>query len=246
MRTRWIVVGLALAACQCESGPKPSRNSAPLLTASVPGAGADVHEHMAAHLDAAYALQAAIAQGRLGDARDQAAWFATHDMDVPPAWQPYVDDMRGAAIRIKAADDVAGAGLELGRLGHACGSCHEAQHARVAQAYFPAPADGATLELQMARHTWAATRLWQGVIGPTDELWVEGARAMATTRFDILGATHEKPNAEVIELAERLHTQAEQAIVQTEHASRAQLYGEMMETCASCHRIVRPHPVARH
>jgi cytochrome c556 len=207
---------------------------------------ADVHEHMAAHLDAASALQAAIAQGRLGDARDQAAWFATHDMEVPSQWQGYVDDMRGAALRIKAADDVARAGLELGRLGHACGSCHEAQQARVAQAHGPAPADGATLDQQMARHTWAAVRLWQGIIGPTDELWVEGARVMATTRFDILGSTHDKPNAEVIELAERLHEQAQQASVQTEHAARAQLYGEMMATCASCHRITRPHPVARH
>lgn len=200
---------------------------------------------MAAHLESAYALQAAIAQGRLADARDHAAWFATHDMRVPARWQGYVDDMRVAAVRIQAGDDVAAAGLQLGRLGHACGSCHEAQQARVAFAYVPPPPHGTTLEVQMARHTWAAARLWQGVIGPADQLWLEGAHAMTTTPLDLVASMHGKPNVEVIELAERLQEQAQAATELTDHASRAQLYGEMMDTCASCHRIVRPHPVAR-
>lgn len=244
-RTRWLAVGLALAACHCESGPAPARKPAVPILESVPAAAPGMRKHMAAHLDAAAGLQAAIAQGRLSDARDQAAWFATHDMDVPLEWRPYVDEMRYAALRIKGADDLATAGLSLGRLGRACGACHEAMSARPALAYAPPPADGNTLDAQMERHQWAAARLWEGVIGPADRLWLEGARVMTTTRFDIARSVHEKPNADVLELAERLHEQAKQAITLTDAAARAQHYGEMLDTCASCHSIVRTRPVAR-
>jgi cytochrome c556 len=198
---------------------------------------------MRAHFAAVAELQAAIAQGRLIDARETARWFASHEMDAPPSWSPYVDEMRYAAMRIERAKDVAAAGAQIGRLGRACSSCHQAQDAHPAFAYEPPPTDVNTLEAQMARHQWAAARLWEGVVGPADQLWDEGARVMAMTRFDVAKSAHEKPNPDVIELAERLRDQSTQAITIKDHNARAAFFGDMMETCASCHSIVRPAPV---
>ncbi|HEY5924172.1 MAG TPA: hypothetical protein VIV11_20985 [Kofleriaceae bacterium] len=202
-----------------------------------------MRKHMSAHFGAAVELQAAIVHGRLGEARDTARWFATHDMDVPVTWRPYVDEMRDSAMRITRARDVESAGVQIGRLGRACSACHEAQHARPAFAYTPAPLDDATLEAQMVRHQWAAARLWEGLVGPADQLWDEGARVMATSQLDIAKSGHAKPNADVAELAERLREQTMQAIATTDRTARAALFGEMMGTCASCHSIVRPAPV---
>lgn len=213
----------------------------PRAVAPVQRAGTQIH--MRAHLAAAEALQAAIADGRLIDAREQAAWLVGHPMDAPPSWTPYIDQMRFAAMRIEHARDVADAASQIGHLGRACSSCHEAHGARPAFAYEPPPEDDATLDAQMARHQWAAARLWEGLVGPADQLWAEGAHVLATARLDIARSAHEKPNADVIELAERLRDQAREAVTLTQRDARAEWFGAMMGTCASCHSIVRPAPV---
>jgi len=231
---------LALATCHCESGS--ARSPAPVAP-RVPSENRDVRTHMAAHLSAAAELQAAIAQGRLADAREQAAWFASHEMEAPPAWSAHIVEMRYAASRIRGASDVATAGSQIGRLGRACSSCHEAQHAKPAFAYEPVPADDGTLEAQMQRHQWAAARLWEGLVGPDDQRWDDGARVLATTQFAVAQSAHKKPNAEAIELGERMREQASEAIEVRDHDARASYFGTMMETCASCHTLVRPAPV---
>lgn len=197
-------------------------------------------QHMASHFEAAAALQTAIAHGRLVDARDRAHWFASHEMDAPLSWRPYLDEMRYAALRIERARDVATAGAQIGLLGRACGACHEAHAAKPAFRYELPPSNDTTLDAQMHRHQWAAARMWQGVVGPADQAWQDGARVMATTRLDVAATAHEKPNTETFELAEQLRDQATRALAITDRDEQATFYGEMMETCASCHSIVRP------
>jgi cytochrome c553 len=148
-------------------------------------------------------------------------------------------------VSIERAGDVAAAGLQLGKLGGTCAACHVAERAKLTFAYEPPPLQDDTLESQMALHEWAGARLWQGLIGPADAPWLEGARAMRAARFDAAKSVHAKPNARVMELGELLHEQAREAGRTTDREARAQLYGHMMTTCSSCHAIVRPAPVAR-
>ena len=216
---RWFAIGLALTACE----------SASQTTVESPAPPRAAHSH--ADVEAAANLQLAIVQGRLSDAHDIADRLAS------------IAELRPSAQRIAHAGDVAAAGAELGRLGHACGSCHAAARARPVLASGAAPTDDTTLPAQMARHQWAAVQLWQGVSGPADQAWSEGARVMAATPCDVTKRVHEKPNAEVFELAERLRDQAQHAAALTDADARAGLYGEMMATCASCHSILRPHAV---
>ncbi|HEY5923816.1 MAG TPA: hypothetical protein VIV11_19175 [Kofleriaceae bacterium] len=228
---RWFAIGLALTACE----------SAPQATAESPAQPQPAHSRE--QLEAAASLQLAIMQGRLADARDLAGQLAVHEMPARSGWQPYVAELRDSAHLIARADDVAAAGAELGRLGRACGSCHAASGARPVLAAGVAPTDDTTLAAQMLRHQWAAVQLWQGVSGPADQAWQDGARVMVATRADVHKRVHEKPNAEVFMLAERLHEQARHAAALTDVDARAGLYGEVMATCASCHTIMRPHPV---
>lgn len=206
-------------------------------------ARAALHAHMAAHLTAASALQAAVADGRLSCARDTARWLASQDMAMPLGAALHVEAMRAAARRIADAADVPTAGAHLGELERACASCHQARGATPAFAAVPLPAAGASSDARMRRHAWAAVRLWEGLIGPADARWRDGARVMAETPFDADRFVHERPNVYVVELAERLHEQAAAAAALTDLDERAVAYGELMEVCASCHAIVRPTPV---
>lgn len=199
---------------------------------------------MAEHLQTAHDLQLAIAQGRLANARSLAHWFASHPMQAQSGWRSYIDDMRDAAHEIERAQDVASAGLQLGRVGFACGSCHETSGGRPMFSYGPLPREvDDALDAQMERHQWAAKRLWEGVIGPSDREWMEGATVIAANILDVRRMAHEKPNAEVSALAERLQMYGRQAQDLRTLSERARFYGDMMSTCAGCHQILRPHPV---
>jgi cytochrome c556 len=242
IRSHTMVIVLALTACHCEStSPRPAtRQPAPPITQTMRD-----QMHMAEHLQSARALQQAIAHGRLRDARELAAWFASHPMREQAPFQKHVMAMRGAALRIHDAQDVATAGGELGRLGTACASCHLEAGVTPTFTYGGPPREMEdSLEAQMERHEWAAIRLWEGVIGPSEREWSEGATVLAVDSVDVSKMTHEKPNADVVSLAERLQQQARQALTLDDPGERARFYGEMMTTCASCHQIVRPHPIA--
>ncbi len=199
---------------------------------------------MTAHVDAITALQAAVVDGRLADARLHAEWLAEHEMAAPAQWRPYIDKMRDAAVRIAHASDVASAGAGLGELGHACASCHLAFDARLAFSYRTAPGDEHTLADQMLRHRWAAARLWEGVFGPSDAQWNAGARVTSNLQLDLAATVHEAPNADVFAFGEQLREQGDRARTITAAGDRARFYGELMATCAGCHAIVRPSPVA--
>lgn len=215
---------VALLAAACETGPQPAPATADLTASRV-----------AAHGPATRELQRAIADGRLADLRDQAHWLETQQLD---------DATTAAARRIEHAPDVAAASAELGALGRACSGCHLQRDIRVTRYQEPLPADDGTLAARMQRHAWGAARLWQGVSGPADDAWLEGARVMATTPLEVSRMMHERPNVEVVELAGRLSEQTTRAAAVIDRDSRATLLGEVMQTCAECHRIAHPQPVA--
>jgi len=239
MQHFWLSIGLALTACESAprsalEGPDPES-----LAQQTPARW----PHSRAHAEAAADLQLAIAQGRLADARDQGRWFTLHPMMEQPGWRPYLDEMSTTALHIANANDLAAAGVELGRLGHACGGCHQASGANVSLVSATAPVDTSSLSAQMHRQQWAAARMWEGLSRGNDRAWTDGATVMVGTPVDIHGQMRDKPNVEAFELAERLHDQATHASALGDLDARANHYGEVMQTCAGCHRILRPQPV---
>lgn len=230
-RSRVVLIGAAGAALLicCESAPQPAPSIAePGLRPVSPTRGSQ-------HAMMGRELERAVADGRLGDLRDAARSLATQQLD---------EATLAAAQRIERAPDVIAASAELGGLARACGGCHAARGVTIAVTREVLPANAVTLAGQMRHHQWAATRLWEGVSGPTDDAWADGVRVMATTRFAVAQMMHEKPNVEVVELNERYSDQVMRARTLADQDARAALLGDLMATCAGCHRIVHPQPIA--
>jgi cytochrome c553 len=120
------------------------------------------------------------------------------------------------------------------RVASACAACHEAHAASVLRRPTRVPADRPTLAAQMARHQWAADRLWEGIVAPDDDHWTSGLYVLANTNMPVL-------DRDGPQLAKKLRDQAAAAYRQrrTDHASRAKTYGDLLVTCWGCHAGVR-------
>jgi cytochrome c556 len=226
---------------EIESAKKTARVQVP-ADAAVPGDAA-IKQHMLEHFAAVSELQRAIARGHLDDAKKHARWLLEHDETLLAGWQPFVDEMRAAAAAVNQARDLPGAGVLAARLGRACSRCHQERSAVVAFAWEPAPDDGPTLQLQMKRHQWAAARLWEGLVGPSNEMWTQGSEVLATAKLDVLAATGGSARGDVAALASKVNELARRAGTTTDVDARSKLYGELLSTCAGCHQLVRPTAV---
>lgn len=93
------------------------------------------------------------------------------------------------------------------------------------------------MSAQMARHQWAADRLWEGIVGPSDSHWRSGLYVLANTHLTSIEV--DRPA-----LANRMRTLALDAynVPAKSLAERAATYGELLVTCAQCHasRFAKP------
>ena len=224
--------------------PPPDASKTPLSdAAAAPGPkGPEIKAHMREHFAVVSALQLAIARGQLAEAQGYATWLASHVEPEVEGWAPYVAGLKTAAQNVAAAKDLPGAAAVAPTLARACAACPQAQGAIVAFTWSEAPEASDELPAQMKRHQWAAARLWDGLVGPSDTLWREGAAVLATTKLDAVGAAGGVARGDVGALASNIRQLATKAEALTDQDERAALYGELLSTCAGCHMLVRPQP----
>ena len=246
---RAILSLLLITACRRDEQPPPPvpAGSGSAITASPPAIDAaepqTLKEHMRRHFAAITELQRAIARGHLDAAKELAAWLADHAEPPQEGWQANLDELHLAAQEVTKAKDLPTAASLAARLGRACSKCHEARDAIVTFEWEPPPEEGPALATQMKRHQWAAARLWDGLVGPSDQLWSEGASVLATTQLDTFQAAGGTNRGDVAALAANVRALAGRAAKVEDHDARAVLYGELLSTCAGCHQLVRPNPV---
>ena len=92
----------------------------------------------------------------------------------------------------------------------------------------------------MARHLWAMERLWEGLVTPSDAAWAAGSGVLADE--PLAGSSFSDDpqlEAELAELAGRIHALGAEAATVVELGPRGQLYGQMLATCAPCHTRVQ-------
>ena len=198
---------------------------------------ADIAEHMHYHHDAMIDIQQAIIAGSLDDARDPARWLLEHDQPagLPAAGNDFVVAMREAAEIVRNAEDLETAAEAASQMGLACGNCHLASDVVVEFEEVGQPSDQIKDRPHMQRHQWAADRMWEGLIGPSEQAWSRGANLLfeSPIKPDVL-ASH-GGGEEVVGMSRRIHQLAGNATVVSDPAERVEIYAEFIANCGSCH-----------
>lgn len=208
--------GLALSACA--GGPDPEQGTT----------------HMGAHYGQVDEIQEAVVAGDVEDTRRPARWVASHTgREFPEAAGPALEQMRSEARIMLEQTQILEIAHSLGRMGNACGSCHTALKVKVPFTVDEPPASSATPADHMQRHAWAVDRLWEGLAGPSDASWRAGAGALVHMPIDF------GSNDQANRLAARVHELSDKAAAATTARDRAQVYGDLLETCALCHSALR-------
>lgn len=184
------------------------------------------------------AMRTALLKNDANSVRDFLAWIATRaDLpDLDARARALAEDPR---IQPGQADpgDLIDLGAEaLGDVGLACGACHARAGAGPSFAPLATPAMTESMSDHMGRHLWAMDRLWDGIIGPNDQRWVEG-----------VGALHDHPiDAERLEGRDGglspsdymdwwIHQPGPSVGLTATGAGRGRFYGQMLTACAACH-----------
>lgn len=196
-----------------------------------------VRFHMYRHFDASRAIERLLVRGNLDDAQALARSMAS--VPEPVALEPWARQLalvRERAAALAGTQFVDEACQRAASLSEACARCHLDTDAVATFVRPPeAPLDQPTIDARMARHRWAADRLWEGMVGYADGPWGAGLDVLAETPlpFRVIGT-------ERIMLATRLQQLADEARRRQPHdtlAERTQTYGEILSTCAECHAV---------
>jgi cytochrome c553 len=211
--------------------------AAPPPSAPSDARGDTLRLHMHGNFDLLRAIERLLIRGRLEDA----ARLATAIAEVPdaPAHGSYaahavrVRDRAAAVARATALDQACALDAQLAA---ACGDCHvESGAAPMFRQFPPLPADLPTVAGRMARHRWAADRLWEAMIGGADEPWKAGLDVLAAAPLEFADRPDRAP------LARALHQLAVTARKRLDvRDRRATAYGELLAACAACHTAPPP------
>lgn len=249
-RTRTVILvglGLVAAASGCRDRAS-SRKSAPpppiAIDAGAPrpiDAALTVRAHMDEHFGAIVQVEQAVMRGQLAEAQDAATYLSQHtEAGGLVGADPFVAAVRAAAHDVATAPDLTRAAAHAGTLGLQCVRCHIARSAIVSFGWEAMPPDDGSIEARMRRHQWGSARMWEGLIGPSDELWREGAGLIAGNDLDALAAAAAPNAVGVKELVAQVRALAQQATAVTTAEDRAPLYGQLLVACAGCHLQARP------
>ena len=248
LRVRLLALGVVLAACpRPEAEPGSAAKAEPAASPSVtPPAPAEEPPRidaealaMVEHFGRARALREAVIAGELEDLRAPATWLSEqiNAATFPARWRGHVEALQGAARRLVAVETMDAAGAEVAAIAGACGACHEDLKSGPRLTIPPLPEHVPGTGAHMARHQWAAERMWEGLVIPSDEAWRQGAAALAEAPLaaESVSENVELPE-EALAMRERVHGLGARGQSVGERAERVKIYGEFVAACATCHK----------
>jgi cytochrome c553 len=228
-----VLIFLLGLACGPKREPSPPP-VAPTVEVDVAPATA-LDARMFEHFGYATTAQQAVIAGDLPGAKKAGALLAA----LPPVegadahWNEDLGGVRAAAGAVAASTSITEAGIAVAGLGRACGDCHHREQRGPKPpvdelgSVFNAPSE------PMARHQWATTWMWFGVIGADPAAYDAGLTILAEPpTWD-----PKRTNPSYAGLQSRL-----QALAQASNRTgedRTALYGALLGTCAACHMNYR-------
>jgi hypothetical protein len=196
---------------------------------------------MSEHMRDAGRIKEAVIAGDLDEVRVPARRLSEQLAadEIPQAQRPHAREAARLAEVALNTDDLAVAAGAVAGLGLACGGCHAAVAGgprALAIGGVPTPAEHDP-KAQMARHQWAADHLWLALVARTDDAWQTAAEALASAPLNIEDITADVELTEdVLRLPDRVHELGRRARMTGSWDERATIYGEVLASCAACHR----------
>ncbi len=204
-------------------------------------------EHMGSHFTYGTKVRDSVINGDLSALRRYARWIAEHKSpdELSTKWRKYVQAMQDAAQRAHDADDLASAAHRVAELAASCGGCHSILGGPETKLTDP-PAMGPTTTANMMRHQWAAKTMWEALTMPSDEAWQRAVGVMLDAPLVPENLANSQsiaraPNAarDVERWSREVHEISKQARDDRRMRERVRAYGQLLNTCASCHNAVR-------
>lgn len=180
----------------------------------------------------------AVIVGDLEAAREPANALADHRYaaDLPAAWEESLDRLQDAARQAAVARDLPAAARGVAEMARVCGDCHLAASGKAELGDSSEPASGKTdsVEERMGRHILALDRMWIGLTGPSDDAWRDGAKVLVHAPAKTRGQELTPEFRAALREVRALGTRAERAAGSVQ---RAEVYGQLLSTCAGCHAL---------
>ena len=200
-----------------------------------------VKHHMRQRIEDLRTIERMLVAGKLEEAKTL-AFMLTRPADLVPE-DPNTRALTLAAGALVNARTIDEALYAAARTASACARCHVAtQNVPVFKMPSQAPPDRPAMDAQMARHQWAADRLWEGIVGASDAHWRAGLYVLATSPLP--HTTTKAPD-----IALRMQQLARKALDEPAPTldARAETYGDLLVTCAACHSapLTRAQPRRR-
>ena len=210
-----------------------------LLVAGVAGSAQTDHPSTPHHFGLVISIHDAVVRGDVEEARKQARALA--DAPAPPnmpaSAAPHLAAVTQAASRLESSSDLAEIASQSASLLGTCGECHRASGKMPAIAASGPPAIGGAVGHMLA-HKHAADLLVQGLTTPSTSSWNEGAKALrsAPLRKDQL-PRDPKLTDDIVAKESQVHTLADRAGTAADSRARVGVYGELLQSCGSCHAL---------
>ncbi len=190
--------------------------------------------HMRMHFGDLRMVEQLLVTGRLAEGLSVAYLLTRQTVDSGLArWAAQSSRVNAAALELTSAQDVDEALRRLARVAVECAGCHVAADSAPTFAPPPTPPpDRSTRAARMARHAWAAERLWEAIVGDDDARWRRGLAVLADAPLPSALLSDASHSAETLQVYARDQLDMRGA---TSIEGRARAYGEMLILCARCH-----------
>ncbi len=191
-------------------------------------------------------IKSAIIAGELEDVREAATWLADHETAVglPTEFESYIVKMRRYANQVIEAQNLTFAAVSMSNMAKTCGNCHLVNDVRLAFGYDRRPREDLDdVIIHMQHHQWAADRLWEGLIGPSDAAWNRGTDMLIDAPLrptEVANAT--ALNGKLSKIVRRIHALGGIGTETRTPDARSELYAEILGLCASCHTLLAGGP----
>jgi cytochrome c2 len=193
---------------------------------------------MQGHEKLGEAMRDAVARGALEEAKGEARLLSELRIEGPGTelWRRMLEATKAAAARVASASDLKDASRGVAVVAKTCGDCHTVL-GRPGTTVGDGGPPGSDVRAFMRRHQWAAERLWEGLVVPSDDAWKWGALSLSEAPLAPEQLTPGKsPVPRVGELAQTVHVLANKGVDVERADVRADLYGDVLVTCAECHQ----------